>query len=58
MSGSLTDSVARLYRAGSEHSKDAAKLRQAVDDLLIWMMANVPLSVDLMACTQTAFIRN
>ncbi len=42
MNGSLTDAVARLYRAGSENSKSTKKLRKAADDLLIWIRDNVP----------------
>lgn len=42
MSDSLTESVARLYRAGSEHSQQTQKLREAVDSFIEWLMANIP----------------
>jgi hypothetical protein len=41
MSNSLTESVARLHRAGSENSQQTEKLRQAANDLLIWIRDNV-----------------
>lgn len=41
MKDGLTESVARLYRAGSEHSQQTKKLRQAVDNLLRWMLDNL-----------------
>jgi len=42
MNDGLTESVARLYRAGSEHSQQTVKLRKAVDSLLSWMDKNLP----------------
>src|ERR1035441_8325367 len=42
MSNALTESVARLYRAGSEHSQQTEKLREAVDNLLTWFKSNLP----------------
>ncbi|MDR3558149.1 MAG: hypothetical protein P4L61_01320 [Candidatus Pacebacteria bacterium] len=42
MSDTLTESVARLHRAGSEYSQQTQKLRKAVDDLLKWMRENLP----------------
>ncbi|PCI30057.1 hypothetical protein COB55_00680 [Candidatus Wolfebacteria bacterium] len=47
MSDSLTENVARLYRAGSEHSQQTKKLRKAVDQLLSWIKDNVPLGFQL-----------
>ena len=44
---SLTASVARLYRAGSEHSQQTQKARKAVDDLLTWMIKNLPSNLQL-----------
>lgn len=62
MSNSLTASVARLYRAGSEHSEQSRKLREAMDDLLRWISDNVPIYMDLpFDCVRFAdgsFIRN
>jgi len=42
MNDSLTESVARLHRAGSEDSHQTQKLRNAVDNLLTWMIQNLP----------------
>jgi hypothetical protein len=42
MKDTLTESVARLYRAGSEHSQQTEKLRKAVDNLLEWMRTYLP----------------
>ena len=42
MKDTLTESVARLYRAGSEHSQQTKKLRVAVDTLLMWLKQNLP----------------
>lgn len=42
MNPNITDSVARLYRAGSEHSQSAEKLRDAANKLLQWIKDNVP----------------
>jgi hypothetical protein len=42
MNDSLTDSVARLHRAGSEHSQQTKKLRCAADNLLTWFQQNLP----------------
>jgi hypothetical protein len=47
MSDTLTESVARLYRAGSEHSKQTEKLRLATDKLLEWILKNVPDDIHL-----------
>jgi len=47
MSDKLTESVARLYRAGSDHSQHTEKLRVAVDNLLRWININVPIDVEL-----------
>jgi len=47
MADSLTESVARLYRAGSEHSQQTEKLRIAVDNLLLWMKINIPFGFKL-----------
>ncbi len=44
---SLTDSVARLHRAGDEHSKSTEKLRKATDGLLRWLKDNVPVGFQL-----------
>ena len=44
---SLTASIARLYRAGSEHSQQTQKARKAVDDLLSWMRKNLPPNLQL-----------
>lgn len=41
MSDKLTESVARLYRAGSENSMQTQKLCEAVDRLLTWIKENV-----------------
>lgn len=38
----LTDSVARLHRAGSENSQSTEKLRVAANTLLRWIKENVP----------------
>jgi hypothetical protein len=42
MNDSLTESVARLHRAGSEHSHQTKKLRSAADNLLTWLKQNLP----------------
>ena len=42
MKDSLTESVARLYRAGSEHSQQTQKLQVAVDSLLRWIKEKIP----------------
>ncbi|HTK33051.1 MAG TPA: hypothetical protein VL335_00685 [Candidatus Paceibacterota bacterium] len=47
MSNSLTDSVARLQRAGSEHSQQTKKLRIAADNLLTWLKNNIPAGFNL-----------
>lgn len=47
MADSLTDSVARLYRAGSEYSQQTQKLRIAVDELIKWLMENIPTGFQL-----------
>ncbi|OHA34171.1 MAG: hypothetical protein A2928_04700 [Candidatus Taylorbacteria bacterium RIFCSPLOWO2_01_FULL_45_15b] len=44
MSENITSSVARLYRAGSEHSRSMEKLRKAIDTLLRWIGKNLPTS--------------
>jgi hypothetical protein len=41
MSDKMTESVARLYRAGSENSMQTQKLREAVDRLLTWIKENL-----------------
>lgn len=43
----ITESVARLHRAGSEHSKSAEKLREAADNLIMWIKQNIPLNMAL-----------
>ncbi|MEN9614337.1 MAG: hypothetical protein RLZZ347_644 [Candidatus Parcubacteria bacterium] len=43
----ITDSVARLHRAGSEHSKSAEKLREAADNLIMWIKQNIPQNMAL-----------
>lgn len=50
MNDSLTESVARLYRAGSEHSQQTRKLRKAVDDLISWLLLNVPSDLKPLPC--------
>lgn len=47
MGDALTESVARLYRAGSEHSQQTKKLREAVNSLLSWLYKNVPANFEL-----------
>ncbi len=42
MSGSLTESVARLYRTGSQYSQSSIKLRQAAEQLIDWITKNIP----------------
>lgn len=44
MSDTLTETVARLHRAGSENSKQTEKLRTAADQLLLWIKENVTIS--------------
>lgn len=40
MADSLTGVVARLYRAGSESSEEARKLRLAADEMILWIKIN------------------
>jgi hypothetical protein len=42
MSDTLTESVARLYRAGLEYSQQTKKLREATDMILSWLKDNLP----------------
>jgi hypothetical protein len=55
MSDSITGSVARLYRAGSEHSQQTEKLRKAVDDLITWMIENIPDDLKPLPCNCTVW---
>jgi len=51
MTDSLTASVARLYRAGSEHSQEAHKLRRSTDTFIDWLLKQRLDNVDLpMGC--------
>jgi hypothetical protein len=47
MKDTLTESVARLHRAGSEHSQQIKKLRAAADQLIEWLMKNIPTDFEL-----------
>jgi len=47
MTDSLTASIARLYRAGSEYSQEAEKLRQSADALIDWLLKNRLDNIDL-----------
>ena len=47
MSDSITESVARLYRAGSEYSQQTKKSREAVDRVINWIKDNWPEDLDL-----------
>lgn len=47
--GNLTASIARLYRAGDEHSKQWEKLQGAISDLLVWLGKHVPQNIPLPA---------
>jgi hypothetical protein len=38
MGKSLTESVARLHRAGSENSQEAQKLRESTNSVLSWIL--------------------
>ena len=52
MNDRLTASVARLYRAGSEHSQETEKLRKAVDSLILWLLDHELADVQLPMCCE------
>ena len=47
MNDSLTASVARLHRAGSEYSQQTKKSREAVDRVILWIKKNWPDDLNL-----------
>ncbi len=60
MSDTLTEVVARLYRAGSENSKQNEKLRAAANELLQWIKDNAqvaPLPCDCTLYPSGNFVR-
>lgn len=47
MKDSLTASVARLHRAGSEYSEQTKKSREAADRVILWLVKNWPFGLKL-----------